>query len=689
MDNVTLTGVGGQQSSVIHCVSEFGIIAINVQNLTISSLHFSGCRAPLRPATLFLLFASNVSILYTHVYNSKGAGMVAVNTFDLILYRTSFVGNIPNCVIWFSVVETLAKLQVSLYIADSEFGYGKSDLVSCGGGLSLIFFQTSYTVYVNIVNVTMYNNTGIVHGNFIMTINEGSSKYTMVHTENIRSSNHLRPTHSGFTVLELVSPKSVSSNQGNHSQQFKYTLQVLNSYFETSMDGSAVHIRSQYKGNSNLRVKFTNITIFYHNHKESIQFLFEILDVSLVVMEKMNVTNSISEVLVMNSKIIIHDAFINKNKIEGIWGVVTLVKSQVTFLGDTVFTQNYGYDAGAIYARSSTLIFLGNVDFVDNTGYNGGALSLYAGSQIVIGRHATLKFIGNHAKYFGGAIYVGNANHQMFSTFTVTCFYQLVDTFNTSVNPHVVFENNTADYAGNVLYGGWIDFCTYATEDQVIVLSGPAFDSLFQVNERESKSSVIASNPLRVCMCIDSRPECSITQYNISAYPGTTIRIPAVAVGQRFGTVPSTVHSGFLHELADGVQPNIQDWQHTQNVEKNCTNLTYTIMSPSQVNLTMTVQIEYLDTPDIAMMQVAGRLRFQNKPLDPSLYFTNLLIHIETLFCHSGFEYDNKSMTCKCDSKLVQYGITCSINTQTIQRKRSFWITTAEGGVLSPRTLSI
>ena len=43
MDNVTLTGVSFRQSSVIHCVSEFGIIAIKARNSAISSLYFSGC----------------------------------------------------------------------------------------------------------------------------------------------------------------------------------------------------------------------------------------------------------------------------------------------------------------------------------------------------------------------------------------------------------------------------------------------------------------------------------------------------------------------------------------------------------------------------------------------------------------------------------------------------------------------
>jgi len=41
--NITLTGVSDQQNSVIHCMSESSIIAINVQNLMISKLSFIGC----------------------------------------------------------------------------------------------------------------------------------------------------------------------------------------------------------------------------------------------------------------------------------------------------------------------------------------------------------------------------------------------------------------------------------------------------------------------------------------------------------------------------------------------------------------------------------------------------------------------------------------------------------------------
>jgi len=80
----------------------------------------------------------------------------------------------------------------------------------------------------------------------------------------------------------------------------------------------------------------------------------------------------------------------------------------------------------------------------------------------------------------------------------------------------------------------------------------------------------------------------------------------------------------------------------------------------------MVMEVEQLDTV------TAGECNFQ------SLYSTNLFIIIEMLPCPLGFEYHNTSMMCTCDSKLVEYKINCSIDAQTVWRKSSFWIATAE-----------
>ena len=671
--NVTLTGVSDQQRSVVHCMSEFSIFAKNVQNLKISKLNFSGCgasilRAGPRSITLILRSLVNATILDTHVYDSKGAGMLAVNAFDLILNRSSFLGNLPNCIVEFmDETNPPLKLHATSYIANSKFVRGRFDSRYYGGGLTLKFIQTSFTVYVNVVNVALYNNTGI-NGNFLMLIGDWSCKYVMVVVERVNSSNGLRHTGTGFTVIDVLD-ESASPHQGNHSLKFEYTIHIMDICFYGSMDNIVMFVSSVYR---NLRVKITDV-LLYNTYNGGFGISFS--NVFLTV-HRINATNNISPIVVVNSEITICDAFMLNN--EGMQGVITLWESKVTFLGNISLSQNGPHKEsqhGAIYAYSSTLIFQGNVEFVNNTGYDGGALSLDAGSEIVIGRQAHLEFIGNHAKHFGGAIYVNN--YVLFNFVTISCFFKHGDLISTSMNPHVVFENNTADYAGSALYGGYIDFCEIHVDDQGRA-EKPDFNSMFQVNGRQSDLSLISSNPLRVCLCIDSRPECSITQYNMSAYPGTTVQIPAVAVGQRFGTVPSTIRSGLLYQLMNRVHPKIQDWQHTQKVGKDCTTLIYTIMSPSHEKTTVVVEVENLDTPNRSTMQLTGKRNYQNRSSMIDLYFSNLLINIEILQCPLGFEYHNTSMTCTCASKLVEHKLNCSIDSQTVWRKSSFWITTAE-----------
>ena len=184
-----------------------------------------------------------------------------------------------------------------------------------------------------------------------------------------------------------------------------------------------------------------------------------------------------------------------------------------------MFASNYAKSAGAINVHSSTLIFQGNVEFVNNIGYDGGALALYAGSQIVLERHAHLNFSGNLAKRFGGAIYVDRKNYLLISDdVAIPCFCKLADPFISSMNPHVVFKNNTAKHAGSAIYGGWIDFC--GKDDH----KRPDFDHCFSSMEESLILQLFHQIlSIYVCMCINSKPECNITQHNISVHPGATI----------------------------------------------------------------------------------------------------------------------------------------------------------------------
>jgi len=182
--------------------------------------------------------------------------------------------------------------------------------------------------------------------------------------------------------------------------------------------------------------------------------------------------------------------------------------------------------------------------FTENEGYDGGALALHNTAKITLEPYSRITFRKNHARHYGGALYVEDTKpHVQLYVGKIRCFFQpqpQITSQHLSLNfiPRLKFQNNTAGFAGSSLYGGWVDLCI--TND---VFALQYFKVMFHFQETQWQSSVISSNPTRVCVCKNDIYDCNITQYNVTAYPGETFQIPAVAVGQRFGTVPFTVHT--------------------------------------------------------------------------------------------------------------------------------------------------
>ena len=74
-----------------------------------------------------------------------------------------------------------------------------------------------------------------------------------------------------------------------------------------------------------------------------------------------------------------------------------------------------------------------------------------------------------------------------------------------------------------------------------------------------------------------------------SVYPGETIQLSVVAVGQRNGTVPSIVRStisnlkfGFENANAKPAGAHLRDSQYLQQARITCTELNYTVFSLHQ-----------------------------------------------------------------------------------------------------------
>ena len=202
-----------------------------------------------------------------------------------------------------------------------------------------------------------------------------------------------------------------------------------------------------------------------------------------------------------------------------------------------------GNSISAVRAHSSNVTVSGTVTFSNNTAFAGPAFVLSDGSILISEKNSHTYFLNNHASNIGGVFYITNNYVQYnFSEFKRnTCFLKIDGT---SIQTRFTFVNNSAGKGGDILYGGKILFGLEETTHL------NCLESLHRVsNILQNGLSLISSEPLRACLCNESgHPDCLLLDdpKPHSIYPGQTINISAVVVGQNFGTVAGSVYAQFL-----------------------------------------------------------------------------------------------------------------------------------------------
>ena len=318
---------------------------------------------------------------------------------------------------------------------------------------------------------------------------------------------------------------------------------------------------------------------------------------------------------------------------------------------------------GAISANvNSKLTFDGNITFTNN-GHNtnksdfdneetqGGAMYLDIRSTFSILPHTTVHWENNHAT-LGGAIYISDVNPLIYCTQVATfiqreeCFFQLTGQ---SYEVTFIFNNNSADDAGSVLYGGAIDNCKL-THDLDSYGSGDVFNWLFHINNDLNTTSKISSDPLHIHLCKNNLPDCSRPRchtFSNPVYPGETFQISVVAVGQKNGTVSSTVRST-ASAVRSAVRTskifhpvNLLDYQYLQKTNNTCTKLNYTVFALSQkVNIT-------LHPEGSLCSKYNGGLQYFSVTINQT--------------CPPGFNISKSARSCICEPRLAQYTNQCNI----------------------------
>ena len=364
-------------------------------------------------------------------------------------------------------------------------------------------------------------------------------------------------------------------------------------------------------------------------------------------------------------------------------GSMYLMKSSLSISGNNTFagnvaTRNDGY-GGAIHALSSRLTIRGEQEFTNNSAGYGGALALsgFDRSKIYLLPNTTMHFEMNVAHHRGGAIIVEDNpftfcifDSSVQSDFREDCFFQVLETncgFKSrrqslrDYGIHLRLVDNYASEAGSILYGGTLDSCAFCISSYEYVAGGIAFDRFANISGHENSTSDISSEPFRMCGCENDQPDCSHAIIPLQLFPGETFSIPVVAVGERDGPVPATVHA----EVSEGIK--IGELEGTQTTSSSCTNLQYTALA------------ENIDRWNKANLSL-----YAAEPC--SDFGFALQLSLTFLTCPDGFSLSTVEGNCVCDKRLQTFEVECDINDQSIEHNGDLWVgfDKTEGLILHP-----
>ena len=341
-----------------------------------------------------------------------------------------------------------------------------------------------------------------------------------------------------------------------------------------------------------------------------------------------------------------------------IGAIVNVFSMEKIIFKNCNFTEN---NNTVLALKGSNLVLEGNILFEGNQAINGGALRFHDTSLVYIMNNTHITFRNNHAKVAGGAIYA----QQCCLESSPPCFFQPVAPDYTYVSDlkhqmTLTFDSNTANYAGDGLYGGVVDYCSMYQifkgdkHCSDYYRSSEIFNTIFDFTQQPGISN-ISSDPYGVCLCDESgQMNCSIKSYKFPkcVYPGEMFNISAAAVGQRHGVAPSKITATIVgsHAMLRPVKQN--------DTSSRCVTLTYVLYS-KQRKETFKLTVEQ-PRPKVSSFSY----RYPPPEVTVSLKFS----------CPWGSTFQHDPPYCDCNPLLGRYKISCNTNYQTIQRVAPIWI---------------
>ena len=688
--NLTISGCGANISDTLF-VEAFAILTHGV--------HIIGKE---QKAALFLVNIRDLHIENCSVQSSLGFGVFGVNTLgNTVISRSVFLANnfyilsVDRCqfnptdnsdytacnggnmlLVFEDVFDCPSQeVQYLLTISNSIFAFGitiyagyiSESFLTRGTGFGAILSQSSYGIDIILDSVASYGNGAVRGANFYFGVYEvvRNSSITLTDCSSSDGNNALVRTDNFLQISDGVSaglhleygtsapdssPRPICSDAVSLPREI---LRVSNCSFSNNSAVTAagmyisLDLNDRILGNTDdgeilVRVLIENCT-FAENQglRGAGIFISESRTINVRARALVTIINTTFS---RNGYTLIPVRNLTGIAADFRYSVLELVSANIS-MTDTKFINNQG---SAMSLFASTALINGRILFDSNSGIRGGAMDL-ENSYIYLHPSTNIMFINNFALRKGGAINTVNRED-----IRLPCFYQVNDPDYLIVpNISLYFEDNYAQEAGSVLYGGSIDSCfVEATSYFSGQSSTYVFDQIFTIGYHRNDSSLISSEPLRVCSCTNGRPDCSLGAVsNAQVYPGGTFVTSVVAVGQRNGTTPAIIYSDFNPEL--GRTGSISPLQGIQQAGKSCSNFTFTVQTDSSHSTIIL-------TPSSGSLIVGNNL--------------NLVINVIVLPCPAGFILQNGTCVCDPVPQIANYILECNLEEQTVSRPEGSWI---------------
>ena len=553
----------------------------------------------------------------------------------------------------------------TLNLTENEFHNNSAD--SNGGAVNSVKYPFGGAVYVEYATLNLTENT---FQNNSADYGFGGAVYVRYGTLNLTENEFQNNAahFAGGAVCVVYSTLNLTENtfQNNsavHSGGVQYTLSSILYYLGNKFQNNYAALGGSLNiASSNVTFTDDSFTVNYA------QFGGAILSNGNTIAKMYNITiaNNRAQygggMAAVDSQLEVLESTFENNRASYGGG---LYVHNTELVGNTMFTKNSVTEGGGgIYASASSFTLTANTTMiVDNSAVHGGGLMLSGDSQLFLQAGIAIHFISNSAMSTGGAIKVKESNTLTYCIPSVNerlylihseCFFQ-IQHLNSShnifdLNHTMCFTNNSAVEAGTDLYGGSIDSC-YSTlndfiEFDVPIASGNVFDA---ITSCESKPA-ISSDPLNICTCSDGVTNCTGSYHPEPVYPGETLEVPVIALGQRNGTTIAVI------QVTDTSKTTLNSLEYSQNINNSCNTLKYTIQSWA------------IDTTQEMTLYAQG-------PCSPTQTNT-LTVIVKIKNCPPGFQLSMDQPICICAERLQHFTNTCLVDSTTVLRERNaeFWV---------------